>query len=129
MSSLLNASTSIDALPGLVTFVAGVADASRFDCSIVSSVFEKGLRGACEGLLTASSSDVSEVILSNGSSSLGIGVGGFAYTSSPIVEEESGMEGVEGEGGGGDCTRTFLAAFLSISGLGRFVVSARGCDC
>ena len=62
MSSLLNASTSIDALPGLVRFVAGAADASRFGCSIVSSVFEKGLRGACGGLLIASSSDVSEVI-------------------------------------------------------------------
>lgn len=42
-------------------------------------------------------------MLSNGSfSSRGIGVGGFAgieYVSSPIVEEESG---IEGDGGGGD---------------------------
>jgi hypothetical protein len=52
-----------------------------------------------------------------------MGVGGFAgmeYVSSPIVEAESG---IEGEGGGGDWTRTFLVAFFGASTLETFVKS------
>lgn len=117
ISNLLKASTSMDALPGLVTLAAGGAENSLPGFSIVSNVFEKGFFiGACAGLTTpTSSSRASELAFSNGSPSLGIGVGGFVYVSSPIVEEESGIEGVDGEGGGGDWTRTFLGTFLGIS--------------
>ena len=61
---------------------------------------------------TSSSSDASEFVLSKGSSSRGIGVGGLTdieYVSSPIVEVESG---IEGDSGGGDCTRTFFVIFF-----------------
>jgi hypothetical protein len=78
-SSLLNASTSMDARPGLVTFVGGIIGLSRSGCSMVSSVFENGFAGALLGLPIASSSDISEVALSNGSSLRGNGgVGSFA---------------------------------------------------
>jgi hypothetical protein len=129
MSSLLKASTSIDTLPGLATFVEGRAEASFSVRSIVANVFEKGLWGACDGLIPSSSSELVELVLSNGSSSRGTGIVGFVYVSSPIVEEESGMDGVEGEGGGGDCTRTFLGAFFGGSIFWSFLESARGCDC
>jgi len=102
ISNLLNASTSIDARPELVMFVGPAACPPRSGCSIISKVFENGFAGALLGLWTASSSDVSEVVLSKGSSSRGIGVGGFAdieYASSPIVEAESG---IDGDSGGGD---------------------------
>ena len=39
MSNLLNASTSKEALPGLATFVGGIAGPSLSGCSIVSRVF------------------------------------------------------------------------------------------
>lgn len=77
MSSLLNASTSIEARPGLVILGADTAEGSRRGFAIVSKVFEKGFNGACEGGLTPSSSDVSDVVPSKGSSSLVTGVGGF----------------------------------------------------
>lgn len=77
MSNLLNASTSIDALPGLVMFGGEIAVCSRPGFSIVSNVFENGFNGACVAGLTSSSSERSDVVLSNGSSSRGIGVGGF----------------------------------------------------
>ena len=48
--------------------------------------------------------------------------------SSPTVEAESGMDDVEGEGGGGDCTRTFFEAFLGASELRMFEVSRGGID-
>lgn len=93
-----------------VTFVLEMA-ASRFEGSIVSSVFWKGLGGACNSLLAPSSSDVSDIVLPKGSSSRGMGVGGLSVesSSSTIVEGESNLDG---DGGGGDCTRTFLAAFF-----------------
>lgn len=128
MRSLLKASTSIDALPELVIFVEEDTEASFSERSIVANVFEKGLRGACDGLISSSSSELVEFVLSNGSSSCATVIGDFVYASSPIVEEESGMDGVEGEGGGGDCTRTFLVDFFETSISWRFVESARGCD-
>jgi hypothetical protein len=129
MSNLLNASTSIDALPGLVIFGGEIA-VSLPGFSIVSNVFENGFMGACEAGLTSSSPERSDVVLSNGSSSRGIGVGGLiSKVSSPIVDEESGKEGVEGDGGGGDWTRTFFGAFFGISTVCRPVESARGIDC
>jgi hypothetical protein len=58
-------------------------------------------------------------VLSNGSfSSLGIGVGGFAgieYVSSPIVEEESG---IEGDGGGRRLNSYFLRSLLGRAEVG-----------
>lgn len=73
INNLLNASTSIDARPAVVVF--GVCDiaASRSGFSIVSKVLENGFAGALLGLLDSSSSDVSEVTLSNGSSARGFG--------------------------------------------------------
>lgn len=75
INNLLNASTSIDARPGLARFVGGITALSRSGCSIVSSVFENGFAGALFdlGLCTASSSDASEVMFSKGSSSRGTG--------------------------------------------------------
>lgn len=78
INSLLKASTSIDARPGLETFVGGFAGISRCGFSIVSSVFENGFAGAL-GWLSPSSSEISDVAVSKGSSSCGIGgVGGLA---------------------------------------------------
>lgn len=73
INNLLNASTSIDALPAFVVF--GVCDvgASRSGFSIVSKVLENGFAGALLVLIDSSSSDVSEVTLSKGSSVRGIG--------------------------------------------------------
>jgi hypothetical protein len=110
----LNASTSKEALPGLDTLVDGSTGPSRSASgrSIVSNVFENGFAGAFLGLLIASSSDISDVMLSKGSSFRGTGVGGFAEyekLSSPIVDAESG---IDGDGGGGDCTRTFFVTFF-----------------
>jgi len=128
MSNLLNASTSIDARPGLTTFGGGAVDPGA---SIVSRVLENGFAGAAEGRCAwtmPSSSDDSEAALSKGSFSRGIGVGGFAYTSSPIVEVESG---IEGDAGGGDCTRTVFAVFFGgcASTFGRLETSSNGCGC
>jgi hypothetical protein len=102
-------------------FVGPAACPPRSGCSIISNVFENGFAGVFLGLWTASSSDVFEVVLSKGSSSRGIGVGGFAdieYVSSPIVEVESG---IEGESGGGDWTRTFFVIFFGASIFSRSV--------
>jgi hypothetical protein len=96
-------------------FVGTAACPPRSGCSIISKVFENGFAGALAGTCTPSSSEVSEFVLSNGSSSRGIGVGGFAdieYVSSPIVEVESG---IEGDRGGGDWTRTFFVIFFGAS--------------
>jgi hypothetical protein len=117
INNLLKASTSIEARPGLVTVVAGITGPPRSVCSIVSNVFEKGFAGALVTPSTASSSDDSDVMFSKGSpSSRNIAVGGLLAAarkaSSPIVEAESGMEG---DGGGGDCTRTFFVTFLGAS--------------
>jgi hypothetical protein len=111
----LNDSTSKDALPGFDIFVGGTAGPSPPGRSIVSNVFENGFAGVFPGPLLVSSSDVSDVLLSKGSSSRGIGVGGFAEyekLSSPIVDAESG---IGGDGGGGDCTRTFFVIFFGAS--------------
>lgn len=67
INSLLKASTSIDARPGLGTFVGGIVGVSRA-FSIVSNVLEKGFAGALD-LSSSSSSEVSEVAVSKGSSS------------------------------------------------------------
>jgi hypothetical protein len=45
------------------------------------------------------------------------------YASSPMVEEESG---IEGEGGGGDCTRTFFADLFGASMFEATPGSGRG---
>jgi hypothetical protein len=74
----LNASTSIDARPGFVMFVGAAACPPRSGCSIISNVFENGFAGALADIVISSSSDESEFVLSKGSSSRGIGVGGFA---------------------------------------------------
>jgi hypothetical protein len=129
ISNLLNASTSIDARPGLVMFVGAAACPPRSGCSIISKVFENGFAGALAGIVISSSSDESESVLSKGSSSRGIGVGGFAdieYVSSPIVEAESG---IEGERGGGDCTRTFFVIFFGASILPRSAEPGRTSAC
>jgi hypothetical protein len=68
ISSLLNASTSREALPACATLVFELI-ASLFEGSIVSRVFLKGFGGACEGLALSSSDDVSDEALSKGSSS------------------------------------------------------------
>lgn len=73
INNLLNASTSIDALPAVVVLVGCDSGASRSGCSIVSSVFENGFAGALLGLLVPSSSEVSDVTLSKGSSAREIG--------------------------------------------------------
>lgn len=75
INNLLNASTSIDARTGLPRLVGGITGLSRSGCSIVSSVFENGFAGALLelGLCIVSSSHASEVMLSKGSSSRGIG--------------------------------------------------------
>lgn len=128
ISNLLKASTSNDARPGLITFV-GTAACPRSGCSIISKVFENGFAGALLGFSTSSSSDVSEFVLSKGSSSRGIGVGGFAdieYVSSPIVEVESG---IEGDSGGGDCTRTFFVIFFGTSIFSGSAAPKRGSAC
>jgi hypothetical protein len=105
-NSLLNASTSIDALTGVVVIVVGVVvipNASRSGCSIVSNVFEKGFSiGALAGFLVSSSSERSDVTLPNGSSSSSDGRAKGCLNgidSSPIVEAESATEG---DRGGGD---------------------------
>lgn len=77
MRSLLNASTSKDALPGPETFVGDIPAPTRPGCSMVSKVLENGLAGACMGFATSSSSPEFEFVLSNGSSSLELGVGGL----------------------------------------------------
>lgn len=78
INNLLNASTSIEALPAVVFGVCDI-EASRSGFSIVSKVLENGFAGALLGLLDSSSSDVSEVTLSNGSSARGFGgEGGLA---------------------------------------------------
>lgn len=74
MRSLLNASTSRDALPLFAEFVFEDA-ASLFEGSIVSSVFLKGFGGAWEALLSLASEDVSDNMFSKGSSSCWLGVG------------------------------------------------------
>jgi hypothetical protein len=74
----LNASTSIDARPGLETFVGTIVGPSLSGCSIVSNVFENGFAGALLGILASPSSEMSDPMISKGSSSRGIGVGGFA---------------------------------------------------
>jgi len=98
-------------------------------CSIVSRVLEKGFAGTCFGMVTSSFLRDSESELSKGSGGFILGVAGFVNISSPTVEVESGMDDVDGEGGGGDCTRTFFEAFLDISGLEMFEMSWKGIDC
>lgn len=80
------------------------------------------------GIVTTSVVSDSESELSKGSGRDLLGGVGFANMSSPTVEAESGMDDVDGEGGGGDCTRTFFEAFLGTSDLDMFEVSWRGAD-
>lgn len=98
ISSRLNASTSREALPVFVVFVLEVV-ASLFDCSIVSSVFLKGLGGACDGWISLSSDDVSDTLGSKGSSSRSPGVGARLYVESSPPTTVEGVEGVSGPSG------------------------------
>jgi hypothetical protein len=66
IKSLLKASTSIDALPELPIF--GVPSLSRCVGSIVANVFENGFAGTFLTLSTTSSSEISDTVLSKGSS-------------------------------------------------------------
>ena len=98
-------------------------------CSIVSNVRENGFAGTLLSTLAALSLGDSESELSKDSPCIVVGVVGSLNMSSPTVELESGMDDEEGDGGGGDCTRTFLEVFFSTSGLEMFEASCRGPDC
>jgi hypothetical protein len=98
MSNLLNASTSRDALPMCAAFDFGMV-ASLFECSMVSNVFAKGFGGACDGLLSLSSDDVSDRAFSNGSSSCWLGVEILSYVESSPPTIVEGVSRLEGDGG------------------------------
>ena len=114
----------MEARPGPAT-LAGAVETCLSGCSIVANVVANGFAGARLGTRTSSSSDVLELVLSNGSSSSSreIDIEGLVKSPSVMGKVESGAERVDmdGEAGGGDCTRTFFAIFFP----GRFVVSAR----
>lgn len=69
-NSRLKASTSIDALPGLIRLGLDTGGLSRSERSIVSKVFENGFAGALLCLPRASSSSTSDITPSKGSLSL-----------------------------------------------------------
>jgi hypothetical protein len=98
MRSLLNASTSRDALPLCAAFVFEDA-ASLFDGSMVSSVFLKGFGGAWEALLSLASEDVSDKVLSKGSSSRWLGVGTLLYIEASPPTNAVGVSRLDGEDG------------------------------
>lgn len=69
INNRLKASTSIEARPGFIILGLVTAGLSCSDRSIVSNVLENGFAGALLGLLSASSSDTSDIIPSKGSCS------------------------------------------------------------
>jgi hypothetical protein len=112
INSLLKASTSIDALPGLPIF--DMPSPSRCGCSIVANVLENGFAGICLSLSTISASELCETLESNGSSLSSIACVECLYLVANLSSSIGEEFGKEGDGGGGDWTRTFFPTLFRV---------------